>query len=102
MAALPVKSLEAAVGTAAQVRVLAAPGPLVGPCQDCDQQVRATSRTQRAKSPWRCERCEAERRRLERERLRTRWSDADDDPPPAPPGWEEHLEEQFRHLPDEW
>lgn len=100
--ALPVKTLEAAVGTAAQVREVAAPGPLVGPCQDCGQQQPATSRTQRAKRPWRCGACEEERRRVERERMRALWSHEEQDPPPALPGWGEHFEAQFGHLPDGW
>lgn len=79
--ALPVKTLEAAIGTARQVRELAAPGPLIGSCEGCGGEILATSRTQAAQGADRCGPCETERRRLERQRQEEQWRREAEVPP---------------------
>lgn len=78
--ALPVKTIEAAIGTARQVRELAAPGPLVGTCEGCGAEILATSRTQAAQGADRCGPCESEHRRLERQRQEAQWRRETDEP----------------------
>lgn len=103
--ALPVKTLEAAIGTARQVRELAAPGPLVGTCEGCGAEILATSRTQAAQGADRCGPCETERRRLERQRQQEQWR-REAEAPPRPDGpddvgflpWDAYLDE----LPRRW
>jgi hypothetical protein len=55
--AVPVNAIEVVVGSAARVRKLARPGPLVGACDVCGADVQATTRTQLAKGHARCPGC---------------------------------------------
>lgn len=99
--ALPAKTLEAVVGgTAAEMRALAAPGPLVGSCDGCGAELRATSRTQLAKPPDECPNCEKERRRREREHRQQGWYE--DDHPAPPPDWFMVLDDDLDELPSDW
>lgn len=85
---LPVKTLEAAVGTAARVRELAGPGPVLGTCDDCDTELRATSRTQLASGSTCCTSCEQKRRKASRSPQAGDW-DTDIPGPEIPPEWYE-------------
>lgn len=81
---LPVKTLEAAAGTPARVRQLAGPGPVVGRCEDCDIEMRATSRTQLAGGATVCKPCEKKRRdAAEAARWRPWHGEVPDGPVPA-------------------
>ncbi len=88
---VPVKTLEAVIGSSAQVRALAGPGPLLGRCHDCDAPVRATSRTHLATGVERCQPCERQRR----PRPGSTWQDGwgadlpapDASPADVPPLW---------------
>lgn len=88
---LPVKTLEAAVGTLARVRQLAGPGPVVGRCDDCDLELRATSRTQLTSGATTCKPCEKKRREAADAE---RWRPWRDDVPdgPVPPDWYDGLD----------
>jgi hypothetical protein len=55
---LPVKTLAAVIGSAARVRQLATPGPLLGACDVCGAEVRATSRSHLDRRFARCKPCE--------------------------------------------
>lgn len=101
--ALPVKTLEAAIGTARQVRELAAPGPLLGSCEDCGAEILATSRTQATQGADRCGPCETEHRRLARQRQEEQWRREAEAPPEAPEPdddgflpWDDFLDELRR------
>lgn len=89
--AVPVKTMEAVIGSAKQVRDLAAPGPLLGRCDGCEAEVFATSRTHRDTGPVRCKPCERKHRpaaiRPPHPWPPDPWHE--DAPPPEPPDWDE-------------
>jgi hypothetical protein len=85
---LPVKTLEAAVGSPKRVRELAGPGPLLGDCSDCGVEVRATSRTQLADGTSTCKPCTRERQEAERARRQAAWARAGE---PGPLDWQDEL-----------
>lgn len=64
---LPVRTLEAIAGTATRVRQLAAPGPLLGECEECGEELRATSRSGLAHPSKHCPPCTRKLREKERQ-----------------------------------
>lgn len=88
--AVPVKTLEAVVGSAAQVRALAGPGPLLGDCDVCATPVHATSRSNLATGVARCKPCEARRRLSRTPVMPGSWDDEVPSPDP-PPEWEDDV-----------
>jgi hypothetical protein len=93
---LPTKTIEAVLGTRTRVFKLAGPGPVIGACDDCGTDIRATSRTHRNSGASVCEGCLDVRRKAEQERLRRLNGWEIDEPPPdddwfdEPEDWPEH------------
>jgi hypothetical protein len=56
---LPVRTLEAVLGSGTAVRRIAGPGPVLGACSGCGAELRATSRSERASGAARCSPCDA-------------------------------------------
>ena len=88
MLEIPVKTLQAVVGTNAKVRELAGAGPVVGRCQDCEEELRASTRNEVNSSPQRCKRCEMRRHDHRFGRLDLGY-DSDVPPPDYPPEWDD-------------
>ena len=90
---LPVKTIEAAVGTAARVRELAGPGPVLATCEGCGAELRATSRTQLAAGLAQCRPCERRRQEAAIAQLGDPWPGPPEDDIPAQ--WYEDLDRMF-------